>query len=161
MDGWLRKAGLHTFVFGGSTTFGRGVPGDQTVVSYLNRFSRSKARYLNFGVPAHDSIREVEKLLDLLRKGYRPARVLFIDGLNDVSTFAWSAYPALEKPRTQGLLIDREEVPLIFGYPRDNNMLSALAFSFPAVQLTFRLRACSSRALEDGPRRMDRNPLNW
>ena len=118
VDGWLRKAGLHTFVFGGSTTFGQGVPGDQTVVSYLNRLSRSKARYLNFGVPAHDSIREVDKQLDLLRKGYRPARVLFIDGLNDVSTFAWSAYPALEKPRTQGLLIDRREVPLIFGYPR-------------------------------------------
>ena len=112
-------------------------------------------------MPAYDSIREVDKLLDLLRKGHRPARVIFIDGLNDVSTFAWSRYPALEKLRTQGLLIDRGEVPLIFGYPRANNMIAALTFSFPVVQLAVRLRAGSIGRGADQPKRMDRDPLDW
>ena len=161
VDGWLGETDRNIFVFGGSTTFGHGVPGDQTVVSYLNRLSGSENLYLNFGVPAYDSIREVDKLLDLLRKGYRPARVLFVDGLNDVSTFAWSSYSALEKPRTQGLLIDRGEVGLIFGYPRANNMVSAFAFSFPAVQLAFRLQSRFGGEVEVRPRRADRDLLNW
>ena len=159
---WLLENDGSGFVFGGSTAFGHGVPGDQTVVSHLNRLYRSRTHYLNFGVLAYDSIREVDKLLHLLRKGYRPARVLFIDGLNDVSTFAWSTYPALEKPRTQGLLVDRGEVGLIFGYPRANNMVSAFAFSFPVVQLARRLADLyRPGGMEVRPRAADRDPLDW
>lgn len=131
---WLSEPKRHTFVFGGSTTFGYGVPDDETVVAYLNR-KKPHDIHLNFGVEAYDSIREVDKLIYLIRKGCRPRYVIFIDGINEVTTFAWSPFGALDKPRTIGLLLDRGEVPLIFGYPRRNNMLSALTFSFPVVQL--------------------------
>lgn len=128
-----------SFVFGGSTTFGDGVPDDSTVVAYLNAIDTEKA-YINFGIQAYDSIREVDKLIYLLRKGYRPQTVIFIDGLNDVTTFAQSPYEIHDTPRTQGLVLDRGQVPLIFGIPTNENMLLAVAYSFPITHLIYRLR---------------------
>ncbi len=124
----------HVFVFGGSTTFGHGVPDDDTVVAYLNRSDRDNV-YLNFGIQAYDSIREIDKLLYLLRKGLRPKQVIFIDGLNEVTTFARSPYELHDTPRAQGLVVDRGEVPLIYGYPTIQNMLHALAYSFPLTHV--------------------------
>jgi len=127
-----------TFVFGGSTTFGDGVPDDGTVVAYLNAIDKEKT-YINFGVQAYDSIREVDKLVYLLRKGYRPETVIFIDGLNEVTTFARSPYEVHDTPRAQGLILDRGQVPLVFGAPTNSNMLLAFAYSFPVSHLTYRL----------------------
>lgn len=159
--GWLAEANLHTYVLGGSTAFGHGVGGNHTLAAELNRILPGKM-HLNFGIQAYDSQREVDLLLHLLRKGYRPARVLFIDGLNDLTTMSWSGYPPLEKPRTQSLLEDRGEVALIFGYPRHNNMLRALAFSLPVVQLIrywqWQLRF---QNFQFQRRRADRDPLDW
>ncbi|MEN8762571.1 MAG: hypothetical protein ABF290_09055 [Thiogranum sp.] len=124
----------HVFVFGGSTTFGDGVPDDDTVVAYLNRLDTDNV-YLNFGIQAYDSIREIDKLLYLLRKGLRPKQVMFIDGLNDVTTFARSPYEIHDTPRLQGLVFDRGEVPLIYGYPTVQNMLHGLAYSFPITHV--------------------------
>ena len=124
----------HVFVFGGSTTFGDGVPDDDTVVAYLNRLDMDNV-YLNFGIQAYDSIREIDKLLYLLRKGLRPKQVMFIDGLNDVTTFARSPYEIHDTPRLQGLVLDRGEVPLIYGYPTVQNMLHGLAYSFPLTHV--------------------------
>jgi hypothetical protein len=56
----------HIFVFGGSTTVGHGVPDDDTVVAYLNRFDKDNV-YLNFGIQAYDSIREIDKLIYLIQ----------------------------------------------------------------------------------------------
>lgn len=73
-----------TFVFGGSTTFGHGVQGDQVFTAKLNELDPD-GRYLNFGIQSYDNIHEFRKLVYLLLKGYRPRRVIFVDGLNDVS----------------------------------------------------------------------------
>jgi hypothetical protein len=126
------------FVFGGSTTFGHGVPGDATLVKYLND-ADDDYTYLNFGVNAYDSLREVDRLLYLLRQGYRPKRVIFIDGLNDITTFASSPYRSHDKPRTQGFLVERGELALMFGYPSTKNMLMAFAYAMPITHLYFRL----------------------
>ena len=125
------------YVFGGSTVFGDGVPDGSTVVAYLNSIDNDKI-YINFGVEAYDSLREVDKLLYLLRKGYRPKTVIFIDGLNEVTTFARSPYEVHDTPRAQGLVLDRGEVPLVFGVPKTENMLLAFAYSFPVTHLVFR-----------------------
>lgn len=134
------------YVFGGSTVFGDGVPDESTVVAYLNAIDGHRV-YVNFGVQAYDSIREVDKLLYLLRKGYRPKAVIFIDGLNDVTTFARSPYEIHDTPRVQGLVLDRGQVPLVFGFPKTENMFLALAYSFPVTHLAHRL---SSRNDEGG-----------
>jgi len=87
LAGLLRQSGRHTFVMGGSTTFGHGVKDSDTVVSILNRTASQPGHYfLNFGTQSYDSVREIQKLNNLLSKGYRPGRVIFIDGLNDIST---------------------------------------------------------------------------
>ena len=125
------------FVFGGSTTFGDGVPDGQTLGAYLNE-ANAGTSHLNFAVQAYDSLREVDKLLHLLRKGYRPDTVIFIDGLNDVTTFASSPYDILESPRTQGLVLDRGEVPAIFGMPVKENLPMAFAYSLPITHLYYK-----------------------
>ncbi len=157
---WLGRKGEFIYLFGGSTAFGHGTPGDQTVTAQLNRRA-GRTRFLNLAVQAYDSIREVDKLLHLLRQGHRPEGVIFLDGLNDVTTFSWSNYRAHDKPRTQGLLLDRGEVGLVFGYPRRRNMLAAFLFGLPVVQLAARLQsppvAVSGYRLKDAAT----EPLNW
>ena len=133
----LLQQHTQTFVFGGSTTFGDGVPDNSTVVARLNALD-GEATYINFGMQAYDSIREVDKLVYLLRKGYRPAAVIFIDGLNEVTTFARSPYELHDSPRAQGLILDRGQVALVFGVPVKDNRLLALAYSFPVVHLIYR-----------------------
>lgn len=133
----LSQQHTQTFVFGGSTTFGDGVPDNSTVVARLNAIDEEKT-YINFGIQAYDSIREVDKLVYLLRKGYRPASVIFIDGLNEVTTFARSPYELHDSPRAQGLILDRGQVPLVFGVPVKENRLLALAYSFPVSHLIYR-----------------------
>lgn len=133
----LSQLHTQTFVFGGSTTFGDGVPDNSTVVARLNAID-GETTYINFGIQAYDSIREVDKLVYLLRKGYRPRSVIFIDGLNEVTTFARSPYELHDSPRAQGLILDRGQVPLVFGVPVKENRLLALAYSFPVAHLIYR-----------------------
>jgi hypothetical protein len=80
----------------------------------------------------------VDKLVYLLRKGYRPKSVIFIDGLNEVTTFARSPYELHDSPRAQGLILDRGQVPLVFGVPVKENRLLALAYSFPVSHVIYR-----------------------
>lgn len=72
------------WVFGGSTTFGHGVKDDETITAYLNRLDTSNT-YLNFGGHDFNQSNEIDKLLSLLKMGYTPSGVIFIDGLNDVT----------------------------------------------------------------------------
>ena len=150
LPGWTDETVLQSlnsdnanYVFGGSTTFGHGVPDDDTVVSYMNKL-QPKSNWLNFGVNAHDSIRETDKLLHLLRQGYRPTKVVFIDGLNDLTTFMASPYRTADKPRTQGYLIGRGNPALIFGTPSPRNMRLAIAYAFPITHLYFYLTESDS-----------------
>ncbi len=156
---WLQEH--PTFVLGGSTAFGHGVEADRTVAAELNRL-RPVENHLNLAIQASDSIREVDRLVHLLRLGYRPARVIFIDGLNDISTFSWSPYRALDKPRTQTLLLDRGETSLILGHPRSNNMVRAFRFSLPVVQLLHHWQwQTRFKDITVTEKRADLEPLDW
>lgn len=85
------------WVFGGSTTFGQGVKDDETITAYLNRLDTANT-YINFGVHAFHQSNEIEKLLLLLKKGYHPSKVIFIDGLNDVIRMIETNFHPLETP---------------------------------------------------------------
>ncbi len=85
------------WVFGGSTTYGQGVRDDETLSAYLNRIDTSST-YINFGVHAYHQSNEIEKMILLLKKGYLPSRVIFIDGLNDITRMIETNYHPLETP---------------------------------------------------------------
>lgn len=85
------------WVFGGSTTFGQGVKDNETISAELNKQDSSKV-YINFGVHAYHQSNEIEKLLLLLKKGYTPSKVIFIDGLNDVIRMIETNFNPLETP---------------------------------------------------------------
>jgi hypothetical protein len=79
------------FAFGGSTTLGHGLAGDETWPFMLNQILRAEGSdngqapiVVNFGAQAYDQKLEIDRLIYLLRKGYRPRQVLFLDGWNDL-----------------------------------------------------------------------------
>jgi len=79
---------LNVFVFGGSTTFGYGLPDDQTVPHhlerYLSRFARGeRVRVYNFAAGYFFSTQERVLFERLVGDGVRPALAVFVDGLND------------------------------------------------------------------------------
>ncbi len=80
------------FLFGGSTTFGYGVPDDQTIASYLQEAlaghpqKGKPIRVYNFGQGFYYSVQERMLFQKLLMQGVVPDMVIFVDGIND---FAW------------------------------------------------------------------------
>jgi len=83
------------FVFGGSTTFGYGLPDNETLASYLQdslarRIPRQVHIY-NFASGSYQSSQERILFQELLVRGLRPNMAIFIDGLND---FAFRDVPA-------------------------------------------------------------------
>jgi hypothetical protein len=72
--------------FGGSTTFGHGVKYDETWPEHLSR-SVPDFEVLNFGVCKNDIKASLSTLISLLRIGYRPSILVFLDGLNEFSGF--------------------------------------------------------------------------
>lgn len=92
------KINHSTWVFGGSTTFGHGVGDNETIPYYLN-FLDLSTRYINFGILSANQNVQIEKLLLLLKKGYRPSRVIFINGFNEVTSNLRSRFhPAVTPP---------------------------------------------------------------
>jgi hypothetical protein len=87
-----------TWVFGGSTVFGSGIADDDTIPAYLNKLTEKNEVFINFGVQANFLNNEIEKLLLLLKKGWRPKRVIFIDGLNDMVALTKSRFHPTETP---------------------------------------------------------------
>ena len=76
------------FIFGGSTTFGYGVPDSQTIAAYLeknlkNLSNNKKFRVYNFGRGYYFSSQERVLLEYLIEKGQIPHIAIFIDGLNE------------------------------------------------------------------------------
>ena len=103
---------FNVFVFGGSTTFGIGVPDDQTIASHLQAaFPRAddqrEVRVYNFGRGAYYSSQERALFDRLVVAGTTPDLAIFIDGLNDFFFVDARDRPAL----TEGLekLVDRRE----------------------------------------------------
>lgn len=66
---------------GGSTTFGFGVTDTETIPAQLERLIGHPV--INFGVRGYASQTENRRLGHLLRAGYHPRLVLFLDGINE------------------------------------------------------------------------------
>lgn len=82
------KENINIFVFGGSTTFGYGLPDDQTIPSYLQEIvgggNLSKKVYVyNFARGVYFSEQERVLFEKLLNQGIVPDVAIFVDGLND------------------------------------------------------------------------------
>ncbi len=78
---------FNIFVFGGSTTFGFGVPDWDTVPSFIEEIAgqggRNNIAVYNFGRGYFYSTHEVLLFQRLLMDGHVPDAAVFIDGLND------------------------------------------------------------------------------
>lgn len=75
------------FLFGGSTTFGWGLPDDQTIGYYLAEELKRRLGHpiviYNFGRGYYYSSQERALFAELLAKGHTPDLAIFVDGLND------------------------------------------------------------------------------
>jgi len=83
-----RTEAFNVFVFGGSTTFGVGLPDDETIASYLEEcapanHSRGPLAVYNFGRQAYFSSQELILFQQLLKAGFVPQVAVFIDGINE------------------------------------------------------------------------------
>lgn len=88
---------LNVFVFGGSTTFGYGVPDDQTIPAHLQREINGtvlprRAAVYNFGAGFYFSTQERILFETHLLEGVRPDVAVFIDGLNDIGNSSGVGY---------------------------------------------------------------------
>jgi hypothetical protein len=87
---WPMAQGVHNvWVFGGSTTFGYGLPDQETIPSFLQeslrrRFPGAPIRVYNFGQGYFFSAQELALFQSLLAAGSAPPQVaVFIDGINE------------------------------------------------------------------------------
>ncbi len=91
-----RPEDLTVFVFGGSTTFGQGLPPEETIPALIEEELRAlypgtNVVVYNFGCAYYYSSQERALFNSLLENGIVPDAAIFIDGLNDF----WNAreYP--------------------------------------------------------------------
>ena len=82
------RSSFNVFVFGGSTTFGLGVPDAQTIPSLLgDRLTRDGCgrplHVYNFGRPAYIALQEAVLFERLLASEIVPDAAVFVDGLNE------------------------------------------------------------------------------
>lgn len=80
---------VNIFMFGGSTTFGYGVPDADTISSHLQDLvaaDKPPVHVYNFGRAAYTSTQEMLLYLALVRNGYVPKIAIFFDGINDCSS---------------------------------------------------------------------------
>jgi hypothetical protein len=123
---------LNVFVFGGSTTFGYGVPDDQTIPAHLQRAidrsapSRRVVVY-NFGAGFYFSTQERILFEDLLLRGLRPDIVVFIDGLNDIGHADGNAY----QTQTLEQMMERRVASKEFFLADPGGMLENLPIRMP------------------------------
>ena len=69
------------FCFGGSTTFGTFTKDQQSWPAFLAN-ELDSAEVLNFGVPGFVPTQETAQFIYLMKQGYRPDAVIFMDGVN-------------------------------------------------------------------------------
>ena len=82
------------YVFGGSTTWGYGVPDWGTISAYMqDRMETRDVCVVNQGELAFNSTQELIWLIQLIESGDIPDLVIFYDGTNDVSTAGRSSTP--------------------------------------------------------------------
>ncbi|MCX7153253.1 MAG: hypothetical protein NT115_12230, partial [Proteobacteria bacterium] len=100
------------FLMGGSTMLGHGVACNETISWNVNKDLSKSGRMvaLNFGSQAYDLQREIDKLVYLLRSGYRPKHVVFLDGWNDVVGLSRSNMRWQDKIIYHGFSVNRGEI---------------------------------------------------
>lgn len=85
------KRTIKIYAFGGSTTFGSGVPDEHTWPSYLSQILNDRARkenldirveVTNYGRVGFYPTQELHLLQAVLRSGQRPELSIFLDGVN-------------------------------------------------------------------------------
>jgi hypothetical protein len=84
---------VRIYVFGGSTTFGYGMPDDYTIPSYLQRileqrYPNKAILVKNYGQGYYYSSQEMLLLISLIKDGDIPDWAVFIDGANDTYQLA-------------------------------------------------------------------------
>ncbi len=83
------RGAFNIFVFGGSTTFGYGMPDWETVTAFMEEILEEHAdipvRIYNFGRAYFFSTHELLDFQRLLMAGTVPDAVIFIDGINEFS----------------------------------------------------------------------------
>lgn len=92
------KGAVNVFVFGGSTTYGVGLPDTQTLPSHLQERLRAGGRAVNvYNLARAMYFSTQERILfeQLLAAGVVPAAALFVDGLNDTINLAGGSPPYL------------------------------------------------------------------
>jgi hypothetical protein len=123
-----------TFLFGGSTMMGHGVSSNETISYYLNqKIGKNPLPVLNFGSQAYDLQRSTEKLTYLLRIGFRPKKVVFLVGWNEIVGSARSNLRWQDKVIFHGFSVHRGEV----SYTPDTSQLNNLKLmkdSLPIIQ---------------------------
>ena len=123
-DSIRRQLGNHPhliFALGGSTMLGHGVGGNHTIPFYMNEaLQKSDNLVLNFGSQAYDQLRAIEKLVYLLRSGFQPQCVIFLDGWNDIIGMARSNQRPQDKLVYHGFVTNRGHIAFTPGDRRDD-----------------------------------------
>lgn len=144
-----KKDDFVVFVFGGSTTFGFGLPDQQTLPSVLEGtlgglFPGRKVRCYNFGRGYYFSTQERALFASLLERGFFPHLALFLDGLNDfvyhdgvpqftpaLHHFSAPDFPMLERREPSN---EREQIAavdqVIARYQRNVRLTEGMAAAF-------------------------------
>jgi lysophospholipase L1-like esterase len=126
---------FNIFVFGGSTTFGFGLPDNQTISSFLQDYFADgdcgEVHIYNFGRMGYFSTQERILFEQMLTSGYIPNMAIFVDGLNDF--WLWKGEPE-NSDRLRAMVVAAQDkslqsqsVALIKGLP-----ISQLASSIAA-----------------------------
>jgi len=130
------------FLLGGSTVLGHGVGADHTISYFMNNSHGSRATVMNFGSQAYDQHQAIEKLLYLLRGGYRPEIVVLLDGWNDIMGMARSNLRTRDKLVYHGFATNRGDIAFTPGDRIDDRKhLRLFLESLPL----YRLMAISQR----------------
>jgi len=105
-----RSDAVNVFVFGGSTTYGFGLPDDETIASYLQQCAPANhsggfVSVYNFGREGYFSSQELILFQQLLNEGHVPQVAVFIDGLNDF----WATSGPLYTDRLRDVFDGKQE----------------------------------------------------
>ena len=134
---------LTVFLFGGSTTFGYGVPDDQTIATYLQEYLSQaslgkEVRVYNFGCESYYSTQERILFEQLIKAGSIPDVAIFIDGVNDFWFYT-------DRP-----LFD-ENFKQMFDGQSGRQSLSQVVQKIPMVRAARSIKAIVARALKPKP----------
>jgi hypothetical protein len=125
-----------TLILGGSTTFGAMCGNNETWPYYFDQAIHPRGEdSLNMASIFNDQQREIDRLVYHLRRGLRPKRVIFLDGLNDMFMLVDSNLRPGDRIVYPGFMTNRGEVAFSGGLQvGQRNWWRLLAEALPAVQ---------------------------